>query len=58
MYALAAEEKAAAVTAYYDRLFGPDSPLASEVEWQGFRAADQPRVVCTDMRRIDYWDYN
>jgi hypothetical protein len=40
MYALAAEEKAAAVMAYYDRLAG--SPSASEVDWPGFRAADQP----------------
>ncbi len=43
---------------YYYRLFDPASPIASEVYWLEFRAIDQDHVVCTYMRRIDFWDCN
>ncbi len=43
---------------YFYRLFDPASPIASEVYWLEFRAVDQDHVVCTYMRRIDYWDCN
>lgn len=43
---------------YFYRWFDPSSPMASEVYWLEFRAADQAHVVCTYMRRIDYWDCN
>lgn len=43
---------------YIYRLFESTSPMASEVYWLEFRAVDQAHVVCTYMRRIDYWDCN
>ena len=43
---------------YFYRLFDPTSPMASEVYWLEFRAVDQDHVVCTYLRRIDYWDCN
>ena len=44
--------------AYYYRLFDAKSSMASEVYWLEFRAVDQDHVVCTYLRRIDYWDCN
>ncbi len=43
---------------YFYRLFDPTSPMASEVYWLEFRAVDQDHVLCTYLRRIDYWDCN
>lgn len=44
--------------AFYYRLFDSTGPMASEVYWLAFRAANQDHVSCTYMRRLDYWDCN
>jgi len=43
---------------YFYRSFDAGHPMAAEGYWLAFRVIEQENLICTYMRRLEYWDCN